>query len=226
MPAIKAEQRDETENPNSVRRHGMIPAVLYGPEIDSVSLKIDKKQFRELTKKITRSTRLELDFPQNGDQHVFLRDIQYDSLTDEPIHVDFYAPPKEGTIEMKIPVKTLGIPEGVQSGGIKDQLMETILVKGNPVDIPEIIELEIEDMEIGDSIHVSDLELEGVKILSAPDQTVVSILKPRKEIEIDLTPSEELALEGEEAEEELEEGEVAEGEELEEGEVSEEQSEE
>jgi len=124
---------------------------------------------------------------------------------------------------MDIPVVTVGTPEGVSSGGIMDQLMETITVHGEATDIPEILRLDVEELEIGDAIHVSDLDLGDIEILTPQDRTVLSILAPRKEIEIDLTEptiGEELLGEEElaEGEEELEE-ELAEGEEeLEEGE--------
>jgi large subunit ribosomal protein L25 len=221
MATLQVSKRESSENPNTLRHEGKLPAVLYGPERDSVSLTINKKRMKELLNEITRSTRVELEL--NGEVHkVFLRDIQYDHLTDEPIHIDFYEVPDEHPVEMKIPVVTVGTPEGVSSGGILDHLMETITVYGKATDIPEILRLDVEDLEIGDSIHVSDLDLGDLEILTPEDRTVLSVLAPRKEIEIDLTEptiGEELlgeeGLEGEEELEELEEGE----EELEEGEV-------
>ncbi|MBS3765894.1 50S ribosomal protein L25, partial [Candidatus Bipolaricaulota bacterium] len=203
-------------------REGSLPAVLYGPERDSVSLSVDKKKMKELMNRITRSTRLELNL-EDETHKVFLKDIQYDHLTDEPEHLDFYEVPDDYPVEMEIPVVTVGTPEGVSSGGIMDQLMETITVHGSATDIPEILRLDVEELEIGDSIHVSDLDLGDIEILTPKDRTVLSILAPRKEIEIDLTEptigeellgeEEELAEEEEELEEELEEEELAEGEE-------------
>lgn len=229
MATLQVSERESEENPNTLRHEGKLPAVLYGPERDSVSLTINKKKMEELLNEITRSTRVELEL--DGDVHdVFLRDIQYDHLTDEPIHIDFYEVPDDHPVEMKIPVVTVGTPEGVSSGGILDQLMETITVYGEAKDIPEILRLDVEELEIGDSIHVSDLDLGDLEILTPEDRTVLSILAPRKEIEIDLTEptigeellgEEELEAEKEEeleAEEELEEEEMEEGAAGEEGE--------
>ncbi|MFW6006000.1 MAG: 50S ribosomal protein L25 [Candidatus Bipolaricaulota bacterium] len=229
MATLQVSERESEENPNTLRHEGKLPAVLYGPERDSVSLTINKKKMEELLNEITRSTRVELEL--DGDVHdVFLRDIQYDHLTDEPIHIDFYEVPDDHPVEMKIPVVTVGTPEGVSSGGILDQLMETITVYGEAKDIPEILRLDVEELEIGDSIHVSDLDLGDLEILTPEDRTVLSILAPRKEIEIDLTEptigeellgEEELEAEEEEeleAEEELEEEEMEEGAAGEEGE--------
>jgi len=223
METVQASKRKASENPNTLRREGKLPAVIYGPERDSVSLAVDKKKMKELMNRITRSTRLELDM-EDETHKVFLKEIQYDHLTDEPEHLDFYEVPDDYPVEMDIPVVTVGTPEGVSSGGIMDQLMETITVHGEATDIPEILRLDVEELEIGDSIHVSDLDLGDIEILTPQDRTVLSILAPRKEIEIDLTEptiGEELLGEEEElaeGEEELEE-ELAEGEEeLEEGE--------
>ncbi|MBS3786754.1 50S ribosomal protein L25 [Candidatus Bipolaricaulota bacterium] len=233
MPKVQVSKRESEENPNTLRREGKLPAVLYGPERDSISLKINKKKMKELLDEITRSTRIDLEL--DDDVHeVFLRDIQYDHLTDEPIHMDFYEVPDDHPVEMEIPVVTVGTPEGVSSGGIMDQLMETITVYGEAMDIPEILRLDVEELEIGDSIHVSDLDLGDLEILTPEDRTVLSILAPRKEIEIDLTEptigeellgEEELEAEEELEGEELEAEEELEGEELEE-EATEEETEE
>ncbi|MCF7890599.1 50S ribosomal protein L25 [Candidatus Bipolaricaulota bacterium] len=230
MATLQVSERESEENPNTLRREGKLPAVLYGPERDSVSLTINKKKMKELMNEITRSTRVELEL--DGDVHeVFLRDIQYDHLTDEPIHIDFYEVPDNHPVEMEIPVVTVGTPEGVSSGGIMDHLMETITVYGEATDIPEILRLDVEELEIGDSIHVSDLDLGDLEILTPEDRTVLSILAPRKEIEIDLTEptiGEELLGEEEleaEEEEELEAEEELEEEEMEEGAAEEEEEE-
>ncbi|MFP4135757.1 MAG: 50S ribosomal protein L25 [Candidatus Acetothermia bacterium] len=223
MKTVQASKRESSENPNTLRRKGKLPAILYGPERDSVSITVDKKKMRELLNRVTRSTRLELS-TDDGTHKVFLKDIQYDHLTDEPEHVDFYEVPDDYIVEMEIPVVTVGTPEGVNSGGIMDQLMETITVHGKATDIPEILRLDVEELEIGDAIHVSDLDLGDIEILTPKDRTVLSILAPRKEIEIDLTEptiGEELLGEEEEElaeeEEELAEEELEEGEELAEG---------
>ncbi|MFB6215577.1 MAG: 50S ribosomal protein L25, partial [Candidatus Aenigmatarchaeota archaeon] len=146
MATLQVSERESEKNPNTLRREGKLPAVLYGPERDSVSLTINKKKMKELLNEITRSTRVELEL--DGDVHeVFLREIQYDHLTDEPIHIDFYEVPDDHPVEMEIPVVTVGTPEGVSSGGILDQLMETITVYGEARDIPEILRLNVEELE-------------------------------------------------------------------------------
>ncbi|MFW6104526.1 MAG: 50S ribosomal protein L25, partial [Candidatus Bipolaricaulota bacterium] len=222
MEAVEVSKRESGENPNSLRHKGKLPGVLYGPERESMSVKVDEKKMKDLMKEITRSTRLNLVI-EDENHKVFIRNIQYDHLTDNPVHLDFYEVPDDYPVEMEIPVVTVGTPEGVSSGGIMDQLMETITVHGKATDIPEILRLDVEDLEIGDSIHVSDLDLGDLEILTPQDRTVLSILAPRKEIEIDLTEptiGEELLGEEEELaegeEEELAEGEeeeLAEGEE-------------
>ena len=213
MLTLQAKKRKAEVNPNSLRHDGKLPAVLYGPDRETVSLTIVKKELTELMKEITRSTRLNLKLDDTANK-VFLKDIQYNYLTDEPVHLDFYEVEDDHVVEMEIPIITVGTPEGVNSGGILDQLMETIMVSGKAKDIPEIIKLDVEELQIGDSIHVSDLEMEGLKPQTPQDRAVLSILSPRKEIKIDLTEptigeellveEEELEAEEEELEEELE----------------------
>lgn len=215
---LDVKKRDKNESPNSLRRKGLIPGVVYGPDIDNKLLTMDDEDLEDLLAQITRSSRIELNL--DGESlETFIREIQYNDLTDEVIHIDFYQPKLDQPMEMDIPVIVQGEAEGEREGGILHRITNTISVKGIPTDIPEAIYVDISTLEIGDVIHVSDLDLEGVQILTPPGRAVVTIAAPLTEEEIEeitmgieeeVPMMEEEVLRGLEGEEELEEGEEAE----------------
>lgn len=221
---LDVNRRDENENPNSLRQKGLIPGVVYGPGIDNELLAVENEDLEDLLAQITRSSRIELNL--DGESlETFIREIQYNDLTDAVIHIDFYQPKLNQPMEMDIPVIVQGEAEGEREGGILHRITNTISVKGLPTDMPEAISVDISTLGIGDVIHVSDLELEGVQILTPPGRAMVTIAAPLTEEEIEeLTMGveeevpimEEEVLRGLEGEEGLEEGEEPETGELEE----------
>ena len=123
------------------------------------------------------------------------------------VHVDFYCIERGVELEVDIPANYIGTPAGVRDGGTLEVILHEFRVKCLPSNIPEIIEVDVSALEIGDSIHASEIRTqEGVELLTDPGQTICLVSAPREE--------------GEEEEEELEEGEEGvEGEEGAEGEA-------
>lgn len=224
---LDVKMRDREENPNSLRGRGLIPGVMYGPGIENRELTAKREDLEDLLAQITRSSRVKLNLDNKESFETFIRDIQYNDLTDAIIHIDFYRPKQKEDMEMDIPIIVKNIAEGEKEGGILNRITNTVTVKGFPTNIPEAIYVDISEMEIGDVIHVSDLELAEVEILTPPGRAVVTIAAPLTEEEMEeiiMGVEEEVPLMEEELLEEMEEEEEAkeeleEGEEPEEGEV-------
>ncbi|MBN1211908.1 MAG: 50S ribosomal protein L25 [candidate division Zixibacteria bacterium] len=182
------------------RSEGKIPGIVYGPEIDPVSIAIDEKVFRSAIKLSTSGTIFNLDVD-GKENKVVVRDIQRDPVTSRVIHVDFHAISMNRPINIAIPIKFIGIPRGVKTdGGIMNAPMRELEISCLPVNIPDALEIDVTDLGIGDSVHVKDLSIENVEILAEPQRTVVVISSPT------VMKAEVTAAEGEVAE-----GEVAEG---------------
>jgi large subunit ribosomal protein L25 len=198
----------------AVRRDGDVPCVLYGPHQEPVHFRVPVLALRPLiyTAETHRVT-LELD----GESYECItKHIDYHPVTDVPVHADFYALTAGEEITMTVPVAIVGAAPGVKAGGILSQPLNELTVRCLPKDIPSSIEVDISELEIGDSIHVSDIAGEGLAIETDPSRTIVSIMAPTAE------PVEEdeagLLLEGDLPEGEGDgEGEETEGEEPEEG---------
>lgn len=190
-----------------------VPCVMYGPKIDeNVHFSIDEL---ELEKILAVSKRQIIELNIDGEkQKTLLKDIEYHPLSDRPIHVDFYALADDHKVTLSVPIKLEGTPVGVVEGGGRIfQPMHILRIRVTPDKIPGTYAVDVTDLKIGDSLHVRDLDLEGIIPLDDLSRTLVTIRPPKSEAL--LTSS---LITEEPSEEELEEGEVAEGEEAAEGE--------
>ena len=213
MHTLEVKQRTAGKA-NALRRDGFVPGIVYGPSIESTPIAIARKDLQVLFSEITRSSRINLSIAgENGAQEmdVFLKVVDYDPVTDEPKHVDFYHPDVGHPLKLHVPVKVTGEAPGLKAGGILNVLFNTVRVHGLPKDVPHLITIDVSDLDLGDSIYVRDVDFGDVEPMLPPERTLVTVIAPR-------------GVEIEEEEVELEEGELEEGEEIEgeEGAVAEE----
>lgn len=206
-----------------------VPCVLYGPEVDeNIHFSLDEL---ELEKVLAESKRQILEINIDGETYkTLLKEIEFHPITDRPIHTDFYALADDHKVTLSVPIRLEGTPVGVTEGGGRIfQPMHILRIRVTPDRIPGAYTVDISELEIGDSLHVRDLELEGIIPLDDLGRTLVTIRPPKSEALLTSSliteePTEEELEEGEEA---LEEGEeLAEGEEAEEAEGEEEGDEE
>ncbi len=187
----------------ALRREGKIPAILYGPDSESLLLSLLVSDFEQVIKE-KRSSQVLLNLViQNGDAYTkaaIIKEIQSEPITNNLRHIDFYEIAMDRKIMVKVPVVTTGKSIGVELGGTLQMVRRELEVLCLPMEIPEAIEIDVTEFDIGDSFHVKDIPLEGnIEIQADVNFTVVTILSPKKEEVV-----EEIEEEGEE---------VAEGEE-------------
>ncbi len=187
-----------------LRMSGQIPAVLYGPKTEPVLLSVNKSDLELLFKKGgIGQVVLNLVIQKNGETRTMpamIKELQTHPVSRNFIHIDFYEIEMDQKITAKIPVVTTGIAKGVELGGMLQIIRRELEVECLPLEVPESIEIDISDLDIGDSIHVEKIRLEGeIKFLEDDNYTVVTILAPKLEEE---EPEEEEEVEGEEAEKE------------------------
>ncbi len=207
--SIAAKPRTELKKGASrrARRNGNIPAIIYGHSGNAPVL-VDAHDFWKLFKNVSENSIIKLEMDDSS-KEVLVKDYQEDIITGKILHIDFYEIEQGVELRTHVPVHLEGTPPGVKEGGVMEQLLYSIDVECLPKDIPEQFVLDASALQIGESLHVSDIEApEGVRFLTADDQVVVSITTMKMEIE-----------------EEVEEEELEEGEEPEEGEETEESEE-
>lgn len=176
---IKATPRGPKPNPRALRRMGVIPGVLYGHEIHQ-HIAVDAKDLEKLLARITRSSKITLELD-GRKLPVFIKEIQRDLFTDRVIHIDFYHPAPDRPVTMEVPVRLRGEARGRKEGGVLQVLREVVKVRGPMDSIPEIIDIDVSNLGIGQAVHVKDLKLEGVQVLTPGEATIVTIVAPRKE---------------------------------------------
>ena len=198
-----------------LRRGGHIPAVLYGPQTESVLLTVNIKEFEQILKKGNIGSIILNLVIQNGKKitkPAMIKELQSHPVSGDFLHIDFYEIDMQRKINVMIPVVTKGISKGVELGGLLQIIRREIEVLCMPGDIPEAIELDITDLDVGDSVHVEEIPLgDNVEISADVNYTILTIVSPKVE-EVEEEEEEE-ALEGEEAAAEGEAGEGAESEE-------------
>jgi large subunit ribosomal protein L25 len=202
---LKAIQRKAVGNGPSrvLRREGKIPAVLYGPKTEAMKLTIDKLDLEPILKSgaVTQKLlKLEIEGV-DGKHNVMVKEMQKHPVSQQLLHLDLYEVTMDHKLKVMVPVVTTGKSVGVEMGGMLQIIRRELEVLTLPGQIPENISVDITDLDIGDSFHVQDLQLEGdVEIPADVNFTILTVLAPK---------AEEEEVEGEEEEEMGEE--VAEG---------------
>ncbi|MBD3169519.1 MAG: 50S ribosomal protein L25/general stress protein Ctc [candidate division Zixibacteria bacterium] len=207
---VKAERRETSGKGISrkLRQQGRIPGVFYGRSQEAIPIHVDSRDFENMLSKLESSNiliNLQLD---GKDQMALIQALQRGPVQGKILHADFYHVAKDQKITIKIPVNFVGTAKGVkEDGGIQQVILRSLEVRCLPADIPANVDLDVSHMEIGDSIHVSEVDLPGVELLTDLRRTIVTIIPPTV-----LKVAAAAAEEGEEVE-----GEGVEGEEAEEG---------
>ena len=203
---LKVNKRQETgKGPaRELRRQGMVPAVLYGPKMETVLLTVSGYELENIYKQSEgEHVLLNLVIENGGTQKktAMIKETQTTPVTDEFLHVDFFEISLDEKIVVKVPVEVTGKSVGVERGGFLQLVRHQLEVSCLPTDIPASFKVDITELDIGDSIHVEEIEADDkVKLLFDTNFTVVTVVAP--------TVEEEEVIE----EEELEEGEAVEGE--------------
>lgn len=211
---IRETGRKATE---ALRDSMRVPCVLYGPTVDdNVHFSIDELELEKHILSVSKRQIIELQIDGNT-YKTLLKKAEFHPINDRPIHVDFYALDEDHKVTLSVPIRLTGTAIGVTEGGGRVfQPMHILRIRVLPDRIPGDYTVDISELEIGDSLHVRDLDLEGITPLDDLSQTLVTIRPPKSEAL--LTSS----LVTEEEPEELEEGEeLPEGEEPVEGEAAE-----
>ena len=188
MPeVVVAKAREGKFNKNAARRvrvAGKIPAVLYGSGHDAVAVEVDPKQIsRILFSETGHNTIFDVEITGLPTAKAMIVDWQREPLKDLLIHIDLKRIALDKALHVKVRVKLIGIPLGVKnSGGILDQVLREVEVECLPADIPANIAADVSNLELFQSLRVSDLpHSDKVKYLKAEDATVAHVVSIREE---------------------------------------------
>ncbi|SVB97987.1 uncharacterized protein METZ01_LOCUS250841, partial [marine metagenome] len=198
---LEAKRRNETGKGSSrkIRSSGDIPAVIYGRGQDTISLTIDSQESKRLFQSVSvENTIINVKIDSEDEEfETLVREIQVHPYRDDILHVDFYRIERGVALEVDIPVDYTGTAAGVTEGGVLEILFRELRVKCRPSQIPEIISVDISDLEIGSSLKVSDIVVdEEVELMADPGQAICMVALPKEEVEEEEVEDDELLEEG------------------------------
>jgi len=199
--SLDATSRDVgTKAARAVRRNGNVPCVLYGHGVESVAFQVSELSLNPL---IYSSDLRQVEVQIDGQSWSCVpKTIEFHPVSDRPIHVDFQVLRKGEKMTMTVPFRFVGTPIGKREGGVVKSVIHEVAVAVLPKNIVSHLEVDIENLDIGDSIQIADLDFPTLEFLSPKDQTIVTVTLPRVEVEIEEEEElEELESEEEETEE-------------------------
>jgi large subunit ribosomal protein L25 len=185
MLKLIVQERDAKASPESFRQKGLLPAVFYGPKEKTTSIAINKIDFVKTLREAGESTVINLVTPK-GDIEVLVREVSYEPVRGEPIHVDFYVPEKGKKVAVYIPLLFVGVSGAVKDlGGTLVKVLHEVEVEALPKDLPHDIKVDISALSTLDSqILAENIPLPaGVTLLAEPEEVVAAISVAEEEKE-------------------------------------------
>lgn len=203
---LKLERREITgKKVKRLRRAGIIPAHVYGADIQPASLQVEERELNRLLPQVGANIPVSVEYDgQDGENICFVREVQRHPVSDEIIHVDFMRVDVTRAVSAEVPLALVGTSAAVaQMAGTMLQSLQTLLIEALPMNMPAEIPVDISVLaDLDSSLSVRDITVPGdVTVLNDPDDAVIRVAAPRLEAE---------TFEGEEGE--SAEGEAAEGE--------------
>ncbi len=164
---------------NRLRKEGYVPGVFYYKDVEGSQY--FSVPFSSLKKLVytTETHMVKLLFDDGQEYQAVMKEVQFDPLSEQVLHVDFQGVKFGETITVQVPVVHVGQSIGLKEGGLLTQFIHKLDIECLPRQIPEKLEVDITDMKIGDTLHVRDLSFENVKILNPKDSIIFTIVPPK-----------------------------------------------
>jgi large subunit ribosomal protein L25 len=182
---LKVEEREiKTKSYlKNLKKFGKIPAVYYRQGRKAIPITLDQHDFKMM---ISHRTNLfDLDFGKGKKRQSIIRELQYDPISNEIIHVDLMGIAASEKVIIKVPIKLIGTAIGVkEEGGILEHSNRELEIECLPKDMPTSIEVDVNNLRVNENIVVKDIHLENVSIVSDAEMLIAQVLPPRIEKEV------------------------------------------
>lgn len=182
-----------------LRAQGLVPAVLYGADREATSLSVKLRELEKVLRQVQgRTAFLSLEMGESEPAMAVVREIQRDALGKKYLHLDFYEVRRDQVLQMDVPLEFVGEALGLEQGGVMEIQTRYLTVEGTVLTIPENITVDLSHLDVGDSIHVEQIELpEGLGLITDPTVAVASCVIPTVVEEPEAEEAEEGEAEGE-----------------------------
>ena len=208
---LKAEIREKSGSKSAakVRKRGRIPAIVYGHKKEPVAISLDAHNLVEGLHHGHRLMDVQIG---KKKEKIIIKDLQYDHLGRDVIHVDLMRVDVTESIKVAVPIELKGTAKGTHEGGVVSEHADHIEIECKVTEIPESIVVSVKEIGVGDTLHAGDIELgEGIKLVSDPSTllvtcSLVAAAKSTEEMEEEVPAAPEVIGEAKEGEEESAEG--------------------
>lgn len=178
---LKAETRARAGKgaARSLRRQGLVPAIVYGRAFDPRPVAVKSTELERLLTSISwENTLIDLQIDSGAPAKALIREVQFHPFRPEVLHVDFMQIRAGEKVEVEVPVRVVGAAPGVKAGGVLELALHSIRLRCDPARIPEAVDVDVSVLEIGDSLHVSDIRIPEAEILIEATTTVAVVVPP------------------------------------------------
>jgi large subunit ribosomal protein L25 len=168
-----------------IKKEGLVPGVIYGSQAEPMALQVEARALTSvLAHALSEHVLVELeivDGSQSNNRLALIQEVQHHPLKRQLLHVDFHAVSATEKITSEVPIEAVGDALGVRTfGGLLEYSLRTLEVECFPQDLPEIVRIDVTNLNIGEALHVRDIPLpSGVESLTDGDLTVVSVVASR-----------------------------------------------
>lgn len=169
----------------TLRKELRIPAVVYGPKTKSTSIDIAQLDAIRCSKHGFENTffTLQSDDKEINGLKVMRRAVEIHPVSRLPIHIDFLAPDMTAAVRVNVEIRFVGKAEGVKSGGVFNTIRRDVEVECLPLEIPEFFEVDVTNLALDESMHVSDIKFpENVKLMTSPTETIANVAMIKEEV--------------------------------------------
>ena len=197
---LKAKRREPSTKGalNQLRKEGFVPGIFYKKDEDTIPIFVQETDINPVVY-TSESHLIVLNVEgEEGQEHeAVIKEIQFDPVTDKVVHFDLRGITRGEVLNLEVPLVLTGTPVGVKDGGIIQHGLHKLEIECLPRNIPEHLELDISELGFGESIQVSDLNFEDIKVLNTESSVVVAIVAPRALEDEEETEEAELEVGGE-----------------------------
>lgn len=193
MNTLTATKRSKTDKLSAIRNNGMVPAVVYGAQVENQLISVLSTDFVKVFRLAGESSTIVLDITGESDKEkstkvdVLIHEVQVDPIKGNPIHIDFLAVDMNKAVEVSIPLEFVGIAKAEKDGfGTLVKVLHEIEVEALPKDLPHSIEVDVTTIEtLEDQIHTRDIKLpKGVKLITDENEVVALVAAAKEEKEV------------------------------------------
>ncbi len=179
---LSAQKRPETgkDKVKKLRGQGRVPAVVYGHGQEARSITLDSKELLPLFKETSgENTIINLRLEDGSTLKTVIREAQTEPIRNRLLHLDLLEIRMDEKIKVKVPVETEGLPEGVKNqGGIMEHILDMVEVSCLPGDIPDKIVVDVSGLKVGQSLHVGDIKVDKVEVVTDKSHVVATVIAP------------------------------------------------